>query len=69
MSEAQALTNLVGNGFATVVVGSWTGDLDRARMRTQLERAGVPEEPDVELRADDLEQRQDIAHPPLVPER
>ena len=69
MSEARALTNLVGNGVATVVVGSWTGDLDRARMRTQLERAGAPEEPDVELRADELEQRQDIAHPQLVPER
>jgi aerobic C4-dicarboxylate transport protein len=69
MSEARAITNLVGNGVATVVVGSWTGDLDRVRMRTQLERADVPEEPDVELRADELEQRQDIAHPQLVPER
>ena len=28
MSEARALTNLIGNGVATVVVGKWTGDLD-----------------------------------------
>jgi aerobic C4-dicarboxylate transport protein len=32
MSEARALTNLVGNGVATVVVARWTGDLDTQRM-------------------------------------
>jgi aerobic C4-dicarboxylate transport protein len=32
MSEARALTNLVGNGVATIVVGKWCGDLDQARM-------------------------------------
>ena len=36
MSEARALTNLVGNGVATVVVGKWTGDLDTARMNAVL---------------------------------
>jgi aerobic C4-dicarboxylate transport protein len=36
MSEARALTNLVGNGVATVVVGKWTGDLDSARMKAVL---------------------------------
>jgi len=69
MSEARALTNLVGNGVATVVVGRWTGDLDRTRMRAQLERAASPEEPDLELRADELEQLQDIAATQLVPQR
>ncbi|MDX2153307.1 MAG: dicarboxylate/amino acid:cation symporter [Bryobacteraceae bacterium] len=29
MSEARALTNVIGNGVATVVVARWTGDLDR----------------------------------------
>ena len=29
MSEARALTNLIGNGVATVVVGKWCGELDR----------------------------------------
>ncbi|XHS78436.1 dicarboxylate/amino acid:cation symporter [Burkholderiaceae bacterium UC74_6] len=36
MSEARALTNLIGNGVATVVVGKWTGDLDEQRMKTVL---------------------------------
>ncbi|MGC3987563.1 MAG: dicarboxylate/amino acid:cation symporter [Pseudorhodoferax sp.] len=37
MSEARALTNLIGNGVATVVVGKWTGDLDTARMQRVLD--------------------------------
>lgn len=36
MSEARALTNFVGNGVATLVVASWTGDLDPERMRRRL---------------------------------
>jgi aerobic C4-dicarboxylate transport protein len=36
MSEARALTNLIGNGVATVVVGKWVGDLDTKRMHSQL---------------------------------
>ena len=32
MSEARALTNFAGNAVATVLVGSWTGGLDRTRM-------------------------------------
>jgi aerobic C4-dicarboxylate transport protein len=49
MSEARALTNTVGNGVATVVVGKWCGELDSARMRRVLNReteaeADEPEE-------------------------
>jgi aerobic C4-dicarboxylate transport protein len=36
MSEARALTNLIGNGVATAVVAKWTGDLDMARMNQVL---------------------------------
>ena len=36
MSEARSLTNLIGNGVATVVVGTWTGDVDKARMQAVL---------------------------------
>ena len=36
MSEARALTNLVGNGVATIVVARWEGELDTARMREEL---------------------------------
>ncbi len=39
MSEARALTNLIGNGVATVVVGKWCGQLDEARMRAHLTHA------------------------------
>jgi aerobic C4-dicarboxylate transport protein len=37
MSEARALTNLVGNGVATVVVAKWEGALDEERMRRLLD--------------------------------
>ncbi len=51
MSEARALTNLVGNGVATVVVAKWTGDLDSERMRRVLdgETAAEAEEPEAVL--------------------
>ena len=38
MSEARALTNLIGNGVATVVVGKWAGELDVARMKKVLNK-------------------------------
>ncbi|MDF3934742.1 dicarboxylate/amino acid:cation symporter [Pseudomonas citronellolis] len=36
MSEARALTNLVGNGVATVVVAKWCRQLDEATLRREL---------------------------------
>jgi aerobic C4-dicarboxylate transport protein len=36
MSECRALTNLVGNGVATVVVSLWEGELDRATLHDAL---------------------------------
>ena len=36
MSEARSLTNLVGNGVATLVVARWCGELDGERLRTAL---------------------------------
>jgi aerobic C4-dicarboxylate transport protein len=38
MSEARALTNLIGNGVASIVVAKWTGDLDTDRLRRVLNR-------------------------------
>ncbi len=43
MSEARALTNLVGNGVATIVVASWCNELDTDRMREHL-TSQTPEE-------------------------
>jgi aerobic C4-dicarboxylate transport protein len=47
MSEVRALTNLVGNGVATIVVARWEGDLDRQRLALALTppRARPPNEP------------------------
>ena len=38
MSECRALTNLVGNGVATLVVARWEGALDRDRLELELAR-------------------------------
>jgi aerobic C4-dicarboxylate transport protein len=48
MSEARALTNLIGNGVATIVVAKWEGALDESRMRRLLEHetAAEAEEPE-----------------------
>ena len=40
MSEARALTNLIGNGVATVVVAKWTGDIDVSTMHQRLNNPG-----------------------------
>jgi aerobic C4-dicarboxylate transport protein len=62
MSEARALTNLIGNGVATVVVAKWTGDLDTERLRRQLDN-------ETDADADDPEQVLDAAeqHMPATP--
>jgi aerobic C4-dicarboxylate transport protein len=36
MSEARALTNIIGNGVATVVIARWEGELDRPRLDAEL---------------------------------
>ena len=51
MSEARALTNLIGNGVATLVVAQWTGDLDQDRLQRELANPSDTEsdEPEEEL--------------------
>jgi len=41
MSECRALTNLVGNGVATLVVARWEGELDRDTLARELARGPV----------------------------
>jgi aerobic C4-dicarboxylate transport protein len=48
MSEARSLTNLIGNGVATVVVARWEGALDVDRMNRLLNGESVEEQLDVE---------------------
>ncbi len=38
MSEARALTNLVGNSVATIVVAKWEGALDMRRLHAELDQ-------------------------------
>ena len=57
MSEARALTNLVGNGVATIVVAKWTGELDTARLA-----AGLNRETWVEAEAPEILLDQQTAH-------
>src|SRR6266513_2113506 len=57
MSEARALTNLIGNGVATVVVGKWCGELDTRRMRKVLDNETEEEADEPEEVLDAVEQR------------
>ena len=52
MSEARALTNLVGNGVATVVVSRWENELDMDRMERVLNN-------ETDLEAEEPEQAMD----------
>ena len=36
MSECHALTNLIGNGVATVVVSRWEGELNSAQLNATM---------------------------------
>ena len=56
MSEARALTNLIGNGVATVVVGKWTGDLDTGRMQAVLNNETLAEADEPEQVLDKVDQ-------------
>jgi aerobic C4-dicarboxylate transport protein len=51
MSEARALTNLIGNGVATMVVSRWERELDKNRMSRVLnkESAAEADEPEAIL--------------------
>ena len=50
MSEARAITNLIGNAVATMAIARWEGALDIARVRRTLAH-GVPELHDEKLDA------------------
>jgi aerobic C4-dicarboxylate transport protein len=41
MSECRALTNIIGNGVATIVVSKWEGELDKERLTAELKHPSV----------------------------
>ena len=55
MGECRALTNLVGNAVATIVVAKWTGALDTKQLGLALSRG----------RTGQLDQQADVADEPL----
>ena len=59
MSEARALTNLVGNGVATLVVAKWNGDLDMERLHSQLDNGGDMASQEPEAQLDKIDQKMD----------
>jgi len=63
MSEARALTNLIGNGVATVVVAKWTKDLDTARMKRILDNETPAEADAPEAVLDQVETHMPVAQP------
>jgi aerobic C4-dicarboxylate transport protein len=56
MSEARALTNLIGNGVATIVVAKWEGSLDSARLHQVLDGTSeaMADEPEEVMVQEDL---------------
>lgn len=44
MSEARALTNLIGNGVATLVVSKWCGELDMQQLDKELAQGATPQQ-------------------------
>jgi aerobic C4-dicarboxylate transport protein len=63
MSEARALTNLIGNGVATVVVAKWTNDLDTVRMKRILDNETSAEADTPEAVLDKVETHMPVAQP------
>ncbi|MDE0854676.1 MAG: hypothetical protein OSA97_09665, partial [Nevskia sp.] len=55
MSEARALTNMIGNGVATIVVARWENELDLAQLRSQL-AGGSDAASEAEAEAPNLQQ-------------
>ena len=64
MSEARALTNLVGNGVATLVVAKWTGELDMQRLHKGLNNPTSDEADEPEVLLDTQ-----VAHMAVTPTR
>lgn len=66
MSEARALTNLIGNGVATVVVAKWTNDLDTVRMTRILDNETSAEAEAPEAVLDKVETHMPVGREPVL---
>jgi Na+/H+-dicarboxylate symporter len=50
MSEMRSITNIIGNGVATIVISRWEGEFDGERARAVLSGTLSAVEDDVMLR-------------------
>jgi len=64
MSEMRALTNLVGNGVATIVVAKWERELDEGTMVRVL-NGGGPDDDTLLAHAAAIEPVPFVDHPPV----
>ena len=62
MSEARALTNLIGNGVATIVVAKWTGDLDTKRLDAALNNESWVDSQEPEVLINQKTEHMDVKH-------
>ena len=60
MSEARALTNLIGNGVATLVVAKWTNELDMDRLQAGLNNETWEEAQEPEVILDRKTEHMDV---------
>ena len=65
MSEARALTNLIGNGVATIVVGKWENAVDVKKMNARLNNESYVEsdDPETVLVVEDIKDGSNIPGP------
>ena len=62
MSEARALTNLIGNGVATLVVAKWTNELDVERLHAGLNNETWEEAQEPEMVLDKKTEHMAVGH-------
>jgi len=66
MSEALAMTNLVGNAVATMVIAKWEGERDDARFREVLDNPSLIEDIDVPEGYETPEEHAESHHEPAL---
>jgi len=67
MSEARALTNFTGNAVATVLIGTWTREIDRAQVDLVLDRHAPFDEATMMSTHLPAEQTDAVAEPAVAP--
>jgi aerobic C4-dicarboxylate transport protein len=67
MSEARALTNFTGNAVATVLIGTWTRQIDKEQVENVLSRRSPFDESTMSV--DDHESADEVARDATAPER